>query len=89
MKMLTHIEASAVNPNYVYTISQEGHPMMLDRRFNFRVARKMAGAKGSIRDMKVVSMTSEDNNNGEGADFLFCVGCDRHLRVFDATRDKT
>jgi hypothetical protein len=89
LTMLTHIEASLVNPNYVYVVSQEGHPMMLDRRFNFRVARKMHGAKGTIRDMKVVSMKSEENVNGEAADFLFAVGCDRYLRVFDATGDKT
>ena len=62
---------------------------MLDRRFNYRVARKMAGAKGTIRDMKVVSMKSEEGNNGDAADFLFCVGCDRHLRVFDGSGDKS
>ena len=61
----------------------------MDRRYNFRVTRKMHGAKGSIRDMKIVSMVGEENNNGESADFVFCVGCDRHLRVFDSTRNKT
>jgi hypothetical protein len=89
LKMLTHIEASASDPNYVYAVSSEGHPIQMDRRYNFRVTRKMHGARGSIRDMKIVSMVGEESNNGECVDFVFCVGCDRHLRVFDATRDKT
>jgi len=85
--MLTHIAASTLNPHYVYAVTQEGHPMMLDRRFNFRVCRKMAGAKGSVRDFKVVSMAGDGTDGA--TDFLFAVGCDRHLRVFDATRGKT
>lgn len=48
--MLTHIVKSNVDPNKLYVISQEGIPMLLDRRFNCRTIRRMPGAKGSVRD---------------------------------------
>jgi WD40 repeat protein len=73
--MLTHILQSKVNENHLYVVTQEGNPIMLDRRFNCRVIRKMPGAKGTARDAQLLS---QDTN-----ELLLTVGCDRHLRVFD------
>ena len=82
--MLTHILPSQKNSNYLYTIGQEGTPCVLDRRLNYRVVRKMPGAKGSVRDAKVLLIPG---NKGEPTEFLLTVGCDRHLRVFDASEE--
>jgi len=49
---------------------------------DMRVVRKMPGARGSIRDAKIISI-DEKGEKGSGTEFLFTVGCDRHLRVFD------
>lgn len=73
--MLTHVVSSALNPHFLYVITQEGHPIQLDRRFNCRVVRKMPGAKGSVRDCKLLT--------GDSHELLVTVGCDRHVRVFD------
>lgn len=73
--LLSHVVSSKVDPNYLYVITQEGHPIQLDRRFNCRVVRKMPGAKGSVRDCKLIS--------GEDHELVVTVGCDRHVRVFD------
>jgi hypothetical protein len=54
--------------------------MMLDRRFNCRTVRKMPGAKGTARDVKIFGDQS-------GQEFLMTVGCDRYLRVFDASKE--
>lgn len=78
--MLTHIVQSLNNQNHLYVITQQGNPMMLDRRFNCRVVRTMQGAKGSARDCKVFG-------NAEGFEFVLTVGCDRYLRVFDASKE--
>ena len=48
-----------------------------------RVVRKMPGAKGSVRDCKVVTIPGIEGEVGSATEFLFTVGCDRHLRVFD------
>ena len=51
---------------------------MVDRRYNCRVVRKMPGAKGTARDVAIFG-------NSSGQEFLMTVGCDRYLRVFDAS----
>jgi hypothetical protein len=61
-------------------ITQTGQPLLLDRRFNCRTIRRMPGAKGSVRDCKIFGNTS-------GYEFVMTVGCDRYLRVFDASKE--
>jgi len=48
---LTHVLQSKINEHILYVMSQEGHLIQLDRRFNCRMIRKMPGAKGSVRDV--------------------------------------
>jgi len=55
---------------------------MVDRRMDMRVVRKMPGAKGTIRDAKIISIDANEEK-GSGTEYIFTVGCDRHLRVFD------
>ena len=76
--MLTHVVKSEVDDNLLYAVSQEGVPMLLDRRFNCRTLRRMRGAKGSVRDCKVLV-------GNDSKEFLMTVGCDRYLRVFDVS----
>lgn len=78
--MITHIIQSQANPNNLYIINQEGSPLVLDRRFNCRVIRKMPGSKGTIRDCAIIG-------SYEDKEFLVTVGCDRYLRVFDASKE--
>lgn len=78
--MLTHIVKSMVNEHHLYVVTNTGHPVMLDRRFNCRVIRRMPGAKGTARDCKIFG-------NKSGKEFLMTVGCDRYLRVFDASKE--
>jgi hypothetical protein len=80
--MLTHIVASLINEHLLYVVTQEGHPMILDRRYNCRVVRKMPGAKGSVRDCKLFTASELDTQH-DSNELLVTVGCDRHLRVFD------
>lgn len=54
--------------------------MVLDTRFNCRQVRRMPGAKGTVRDCAVFL-------DGQGSEFFAAVGCDRYLRVYDATKD--
>ena len=63
----------------MYVITQEGHPIVVDRRFNHRVVRKMPGSKGSIRTATLLVQN--------GVEFLITGGCDRYLRLFDATKE--
>ena len=77
--LLSHIARSLINEHLLYVITQEGHPIIVDRRVNCRVIRKMPGAKGSVRDMKVFS--------DKGVELLMTGGCDRHIRVFDQTQE--
>ena len=80
--MLTHILRSPLDDNYLYTITQEGHPIKVDRRKESNnIVRKMVGSKGSIRDAQ---MYSEN-----GVEYLLTGGCDRYMRVFDATRESS
>lgn len=80
--MLTHVAKSRINENHLYVITQEGHPLLLDRRYECRVVRKMPGAKGSVRDCKVLA-ASETDLVPDSNELLLTVGCDRHIRVFD------
>ena len=63
----------------MYVITQEGHPCVVDRRFNHRVVRKMPGSKGSIRTATLLTQN--------GIEFLITGGCDRYLRMYDATKE--
>jgi hypothetical protein len=54
--------------------------MVLDMRFNCRQVRRMPGAKGTVRDCMVFK-------DGSGAEFLAAVGCDRYLRIYDASKE--
>lgn len=76
--MFTHLVKSEADDNLLYAVSQEGVPMLLDRRFNCRTLRRMRGAKGSVRDCKVIV-------GSDSKEFLMTVGCDRYLRVFDSS----
>ena len=78
-QMLSNLLQSAVNEHHLYVITQEGHPVVLDRRFNHRVVRKMPGSKGSIRSATLLAQ--------DGMEFLITGGCDRYLRVFDVTKE--
>lgn len=78
--MITHIIQSQANPNNLYIINQEGSPLVLDRRFNCRVIRKMPGSKGTVRDCAIIGSYQD-------REFLVTVGCDRYLRVFDASKE--
>jgi hypothetical protein len=80
--MLTHVAHSKINEHHLYVITQEGHPLLLDRRQNCKIIRKMPGAKGSVRDCKVLA-ASEIDLAADSNELLLTVGCDRHLRVFD------
>ena len=84
--MLTHVVHSKINEHHLYVVSQEGNPLLLDRRYNCRVIRKMPGAKGSVRDCKVLA-ASETDLNEDSNELLLTVGCDRHLRVFDPKQE--
>ena len=75
--LLNNIARSKVNEHLLYVVTQEGNPLVLDRRFNCRVVRKMPGNKGTVRDIQVI----EDR----GLELLVTGGCDRHIRVFDHT----
>jgi hypothetical protein len=78
--MLTHIVASKANENHLYVLTQEGQPVVLDMRFNCRQIRRMPGARGTARDCLIFGA-------GNGQEFLMTVGCDRYLRVFDASKE--
>ena len=64
----------------MYVITQEGHPVLLDRRSNHRVIRKMPGSKGSIRTAALLAQ--------DGTEFLITGGCDRYLRVYDVAKER-
>jgi hypothetical protein len=44
----------------------------------------MPGAKGSVRDAKVLLA---DGGSGQSVEYLFTVGCDRHMRIFDVDEE--
>lgn len=76
---LSKIIQSKLNENHVYVITQEGHPVLLDRRSNYKILKKMAGAKGSVRDATTFVVPGIDHDN----ELVMTIGCDRFLRVFD------
>ena len=47
---LSKIFQSKINENYVYVVTQEGQPILCDRRQGYKMIRKMIGSKGSVRD---------------------------------------
>lgn len=59
-------------------MDQIGKPMVVDKRVNFRTVRVMPGSKGSVRQAQVYNAPDEK-------EYLITVGCDRHVRVFDAS----
>ena len=77
--LLSHIAQSVINEHHLYVITQEGHPIVVDRRVNCRVVRTMPGSKGSVRDIKLISKN--------GVELLMTGGCDRHIRLFDQTQE--
>ena len=79
-QMLSNLLQSEINEHHLYVITQEGHAVVLDRRFNHRIVRKMPGSKGSIRAATLFA--------SDGAEFLITGGCDRYLRVYDVTKDQ-
>jgi hypothetical protein len=55
--------------------------MVLDKRVNCRLIRRMPGSKGTIRDCTLFL-------DGHGSELLATVGCDRYLRVFDHNKSE-
>ena len=49
-------------------------------RYNCMQIRRMPGARGTARDCLIFGA-------GNGQEFLMTVGCDRYLRVFDASKE--
>ena len=72
---------SKVNENHVYVVTQEGHPVMLDRRLNYKVIKKMPGAKGSVRDAITVLAPGIDGKDSK--EIVITCGCDRFVRIYD------
>ena len=76
---LSKIIQSKLNDSHVYVVTQEGHPVMMDRRMNYKIVKKMFGSKGSVRDANTLIVPSI---NGDQEVFISC-GCDRFVRIFD------
>lgn len=82
---LTRILHSKINPNHVYVVTQEGHPLLLDRRKNYQVVRKMLGSRGSVRDAALLVVQGvNERDEILRRELLVTAGCDRHLRLYDA-----
>ena len=54
---------------------------MLDRRINYKVIKKMPGAKGSVRDAMTILAPGIDGNDSK--EVIVTCGCDRFVRIFD------
>lgn len=78
---LSKIMQSQLNENHVYTITQEGHPILLDRRQNYKILRKMPGAKGSVRDAVTRLVPGIDGDQSQ--EVVITCGCDRFVRIYD------
>jgi len=76
---LSKILQSQLNEHHVYVVTQEGHPILLDRRKEYAKVKKMAGAKGSVRDAATIVVPGLDGDQ----EMIMTVGCDRFLRIFD------
>jgi len=55
--------------------------MMLDRRFNYKIIRKMTGSKGSVRGATTRLVPGLGGDKSQ--EIVMTVGCDRFLRIFD------
>ena len=78
---LSKIFQSKLNENYVYVVTQEGHPILCDRRNNYKMIQKMTGAKGSVRG--ACSRLVPGLDGPASQEVVVTVGCDRFLRVYD------
>lgn len=59
--------------------------MLLDRRKNYQVVRKMLGSRGSVRDAAVLVVQGvNDEDQVLRRELVLTAGCDRHLRLYDA-----
>lgn len=76
---LAKVFQSHANPHHVYTVTQDGHPVLLDRRLNYKVIKKMPGAKGSVRDAHLISTPGIGLEKRE---LVVTCGCDRYLRIY-------
>jgi len=54
---------------------------MIDRRQNYRVVKKMPGAKGSVRDAVTKLVPGLGGENSQ--ELIMTCGCDRFLRIYD------
>lgn len=81
---LTRILPSQINENHVFVVTQEGHPVLLDRRRNYQAVQRLQGSRGSVRDACSILVHGE-NKNGEKLqrELIVTAGCDRMLRLFD------
>ena len=52
---------------------------MLDRRVNYKIAKKMLGAKVSVRDATTQVVPGIDGDQ----EVVITCGCDRFVRIFD------
>lgn len=69
----------------MFVMTQEGHPIMLDRRMNYKVIKKMPGAKGSVRDATTVLVPGVDGKDSK--ELIITCGCDRFVRIFDPAQN--
>jgi chorismate mutase len=53
--------------------------VLLDRRKNYAILKKMAGAKGSVRDATTLVVPGLTGDQ----EMVMTVGCDRFLRIYD------
>jgi hypothetical protein len=54
---------------------------MVDRRLNYKVVKKMPGAKGSVRDAITKLVPGLGGSNS--SEIIMTCGCDRFLRIYD------
>ena len=78
---LSKIMQSKLDENYVFVVTQEGHPLMLDRRTGYRMVKKMTGAKGSVRDATTQLVPGFGGDKSQ--EIVLTCGCDRFLRIYD------
>lgn len=78
---LSKVMPSLLTENHVYIVTQEGHPILLDRRMNYRILKKMPGAKGSVRDSITKLVPGIDGQLNQ--EVVITCGCDRFVRVYD------
>ena len=79
--LLSKVAKSHMNENLVFTVNQEGHIIVIDRRKSYQIVRKLVGNRGSVRALSTVM--SKDGLQ----EFVVSAGCDRHVRLFDPNCD--